>query len=119
MSTPIPRLSRQRANGLFLSLFLGGMCLSYFVGNLWIGGTLSLGIALAVRQLVRERPFDAALSLICFLGVAQVAFPWVYVLAIPGAMTLFVREVLHIRKEAPQEAVAELQEEIEEEQHGQ
>ena len=115
---PLPILSRRKANAFFLASFIGLAAIILFTGNLWPGLGLAVGVSLVLRQLLRGRPYDALASLIAFVALVLSAFPWLQIFGVFAAITLLIREIFHIRQESPEEEVIELQQEIEEERHG-
>lgn len=110
--------SRYRANAVCGAILFVGLLITAIEGYAWTGVVLSAGSAIAIRQLLRGRPYDTALSVLVFGLPLIIDYDWLDVIAAPAALTLIVRESLHIRRETAREREEELRAEIEEEHGG-
>ncbi len=111
----IPTLSRQKANAVSAAVFFVGCIYLLITGEAWPGLAAVIGVSLVSRQLMRARPFDAFLSLFCFSLLIFLPYAWAQAISMPAAITLLVREALHIRRDTAQQKTEEFKAELEDE----
>lgn len=116
-------VSKRRAQVLSVALFLIGLAIISYLRAWWPGIMLAIGIPLAIRQYLLDRPYDMCISLFVFGGVfltVQFNISWEILLpvlfAIGGIYILF-REYIESKAEPLDEEEDDINHEIEEEQH--
>ncbi len=116
-------ISKRRAKALSVALFLIGLAIISFLQAWWPGIMLAVGIPLALRQYLLGRHYDMGITLFVFVGVfvtVQFNISWEILLpvlfALGGIYVLF-REYIESTEEPLCEEEADLNQEIEEDQH--
>lgn len=117
------KASRRRIKTFSIVLFLVGLAIITYLRAWWPGIMLAIGLPLALRQYLLDRPYDMYLSLFVFVGVfvtVQFDIAWEVLLpvlfAIGGVYLLF-REYVESREETLPEQEEDANQEIEEDQH--
>lgn len=115
---------QKKAKRFSFALFLiGVVCLSY-VGIWWPGIMLAIGIPLAVKQYLLGKRYDVALTLFVFAGVfitVQFDIEWKVLLPVLftiGGIYILFRDLVETSQLTEKEKEEDLNEEIEEDQHG-
>lgn len=118
-------ISKHRTKAITLALFLMSLALIAYLNAWWPWILLAVGAALAMRQWLLERTFDFVVTLIVFLGgFFSVLFDLSWRTLLPilfgiGGIILVVREYLESTTPTLEEEEEDLNQEIEEKQHGQ
>ncbi len=117
-----PLVSRSKAEFFFFTILCVGLAILFFTGSWWPEIFLPIGFALSVKQYLRGRYYDIALSIILFTGTyVSFAFRITWEAFMPvlftlGALYLLSREYFTLKKRACDTEEEELNKELEEEQ---
>ena len=113
-----PYTSKKRANNLAAGLLLVGLAVIGYVEQWWPGILLAFGLAVALRQALLGRWYDAILLALVFAGSFASFFfqlSWMPVLFLVAGIYLIFRDVSESDDEEEEEE--EIQKEIEEEEN--
>lgn len=115
----LPIVSQHRANVTFRAIILIGLGILFFTDGWWPGILLVIGTALCIRQGLRGRYYDVALSTLIFLGLFIGAiYRWEFSYFLPVLFTLAGLYLLYTewfvkRERVGNEAVEDIKQEME------
>jgi uncharacterized membrane-anchored protein YitT (DUF2179 family) len=119
-----PLASATRANSLAMLALLGGLLAIAFSSFYWPLILLTVGISLSVRRMLLGFPYEAALTLLVFIGLfitLRYNLDWTAILTVAlscAAITLLFREVYGLYRHSSDWRIEEQEKEIEDEQDG-
>ncbi len=97
---PIPIVSPKKAQAIFTALILVGFAILAITEVWWPGIMLVIGIPLAIRQYLLQRPYDMCITLLVFIGTfitVEYDLSWRIFLPILfclGALYILIREFI-------------------------
>lgn len=112
--------SLRRARAFSMSVLLTGLAIHSILNNWWPSIMITIGAAVAIRQLFLGKYYEAVLSLIIFFGVffsyhLQIGWKVVWpVIFFTSALFVLVREYFDSKLEPPDQLEEDLNHEIEE-----
>lgn len=119
----LPRVTQMRANVMSIAIILIGIGALMFWGHFWPWILLVIGSSLVVRQWLRGRHYDMAITTFVFGGLFLYYFTdvaWATlmpVLFVTGGIYLIFREWFVAKRRFGREKIEDVREEIEEQSH--
>ncbi len=113
-------VSKKKAIGLSMALFLVGLAIISYLGAWWPGIMLVIGVPLALREYLMGKIYDTAITLVIFLGVfVTVSFNisekfLLPVLFMLGGIYIFFRDFIEDKTMSEADREEDLNEELEE-----